>query len=241
MTGIHNHAMINLINNYQGEHMDKNQLAFYISLVKFLGEALGENYEVVLHHLEKGRFHIAAIKNNHISGRDIDSPVTGFALDMIRSKEYLKEDYLVNYDAQTINGKKLKGATFFIRDDHNELIGLLCINQDISKYQALSKEILALAGVAPEPLFSSTADTAHFPESVEILEETIEGIIYSIVSPDFLNQQGALNKDLKVEIIRQLNEKGIFQIKGAVSQVAKILNISDPSVYRYLKMTDGSK
>lgn len=221
--------------------MDKNQLALYISLVKFLGQALGENYEVVLHHLEKGHFHIAAIENNHISGRDIDSPVTGFVLEMIRSKKYLKQDYVVNYDAQTSNGKKIKGATFFIRNHQNELVGLLCINQDISKYQALSKEILSLAGLTSETPSSPAIDTLHVPESVEILEETIEGIIYSVVSPDLLNQQITLNKDLKVEIIRQLNEKGIFQIKGAVSQVAKVLNISDPSVYRYLKMADGSK
>ncbi|OQO69296.1 DNA-binding protein [Enterococcus villorum] len=221
--------------------MDKNQLALYISLVKFLGQALGENYEVVLHHLEKGHFHIAAIENNHISGRDIDSPVTGFALEIIRSKKYLKQDYVVNYDAQTSNGKKLKGATFFIRNHQNELVGLLCINQDISKYQALSKEILSLVGLTSETPITPAIDTLHVPESVEILEETIEGIIYSVVSPDLLNQQITLNKDLKVEIIRQLNEKGIFQIKGAVSQVAKVLNISDPSVYRYLKMADGSK
>ncbi len=32
--------------------MDKNNLNFYSSLVKFLGQALGENYEIVLHNLE---------------------------------------------------------------------------------------------------------------------------------------------------------------------------------------------
>lgn len=84
-------------------------------------------------------------------------------------------------------------------------------------------------------------DTNHLPESVEILEETIEGIIYSIVPSDLLDKQTPLNKELKIKIIRQLNEKGIFQIKGAVSQVAKILNISDPSVYRYLKIAEGEK
>lgn len=221
--------------------MDKNNLNFYSSLVKFLGQALGENYEIVLHNLEEDHFHIAAIENNHISGRDIDSPVTGFALDLIHSKKHLTQDYLVNYKSQTINGKNLKGATFFIRNDQNELVGLLCINQDISKYQQLSQEILGLAGLAKESHSHVALDTALFSDSVEILEETIEGIIYSIVSPDLLDQQITLNKDLKVEIIRQLNEKGIFQIKGAVSQVAKILNISDPSVYRYLKIAEKTK
>ncbi|MDO4625481.1 MAG: PAS domain-containing protein [Enterococcus hirae] len=221
--------------------MNNTQLTLYISLVKFLGQALGENYEVVLHHLEEGHFHIAAIENNHISGRDIHSPVTGFALEMVRSKKYLKQDYLVNYDAQTINGKKLRGATFFIRNDQQKIVGLLCINQDISKYQSLSKEILALAGLSTEKQPLAAFDTNHLPESVEILEETIEGIIYSIVPSDLLDKQTPLNKELKIKIIRQLNEKGIFQIKGAVSQVAKILNISDPSVYRYLKIAEGEK
>lgn len=233
--------MIEIIKNYQGDKMDRNNLNVYRSLVKFLGQALGKNYEIVLHSLEEERFHIAAIENNHISGRDIDSPVTGFALDLIRSNKHLTQDYVVNYQSQTINGKNLKGATFFIRNEQNELVGLLCINQDISKYQHLSQEILELAGFVNGPQPHTTFEAPLFSDSVEILEETIEGIIYSIVSPDLLDQQITLTKDLKVEIIRQLNEKGVFQLKGAVSQVAKILNISDPSVYRYLKIAEQTK
>ncbi|MDW7862453.1 helix-turn-helix domain-containing protein, partial [Enterococcus faecium] len=53
-----------------------------------------------------------------------------------------------------------------------------------------------------------------------------------------LDHQITLHKDLKIEIIRQLNEKGVFQIKGVVSQVTKILNIFDQSVYRYLKIVE---
>ncbi|NLM65888.1 MAG: hypothetical protein GX180_01735, partial [Enterococcus sp.] len=73
---------------------------------------------------------------------------------------------------------------------------------------------------------------------VEILDDSIEGIVYSIVSPELLDQKILLSKELKVEIVRNLNEKGVFQIKGAVARVSEILNISEPSVYRYIKMVE---
>ncbi len=39
----------------------------------------------------------------------------------------------------------------------------------------------------------------------------------------------------KEEITKTLYQKGIFNIKGSVPIVARLLKISEPSVYRYLK------
>ena len=39
----------------------------------------------------------------------------------------------------------------------------------------------------------------------------------------------------KVKIIERLKEQGVFQIKGAVSEVAIALGTSESTVYRYLK------
>ena len=221
--------------------MDNEKLQLYTSLTHFLGKTLGNQYEIVLHVLDSGKFHIAAIENSHVSGRTIHSPITGFALELIQSKKHKVQDYVLNYKSQTINGKQLKGSTFFIKGKNGELEGMLCINQDTSRYEELSRDILALANLAPFP--STTLLPSDEPQStdlVEILDESIEGIVYSIVSPDLLDQKVLLSKELKVEIVRNLNERGVFQIKGAVARVSEILHISEPSVYRYIKMVENS-
>lgn len=218
--------------------MEKTKLAFYKSLTHFLGKSLGENYEIILHVLDADNFHIAEIENSHISGRSCQSPITGFALELIQSQQHLTKDFIVNYKAQTVNGKRLRGSTFFLKDEHGDLEGMLCINQDISHYEELSREILSLVGLTQPSPSEFREDDAHRVDSVEILEESIEDIIHSIVSPELLDKDIILSKELKLDIIRQLTEKGVFQIKGAVARVADILNISEPSVYRYIKIVN---
>ena len=36
--------------------------------------------------------------------------------------------------------------------------------------------------------------------------------------------------------IKLLNDEGIFVLKGSVAEVARRLNVSEPTVYRYLKI-----
>ncbi|MHC5268531.1 helix-turn-helix transcriptional regulator [Enterococcus sp. LJL98] len=215
------------------EIMNKDFLSFYTNLTKFLGSALGNQYEIILHVFDSGNFHVAAIENSHVSGRTIDSPLSGFALNLIQSEIYQTKDFVADYKTQTVDGKSLRGSTFFIKGENGELQGMLCINQDTSRYEELSREILALAN-GPNTIIEEIATI----DRTEILDETIEGIIYAIVSPDLLKEKTSLSKELKVEVVRHLNEKGIFQIKGAVARVSEILHISEPSVYRYLKMVE---
>ncbi len=52
----------------------------------FLGEVLGEQYEIVFHVITEDGAYIAAIANNHISGRSLDSPLTAFASELMQNK-----------------------------------------------------------------------------------------------------------------------------------------------------------
>nr|WP_301951945.1 PAS domain-containing protein [Campylobacter geochelonis] len=97
--------------------MDKKQKEQLGKLVKFLGEVLGQSYEVVLHDITEKGAYIAAIENNHISNRSVNSPLTGFALELLKNEEYKDNDYLINYKAMTKRGNSVRGSTFFIKDD----------------------------------------------------------------------------------------------------------------------------
>ena len=39
----------------------------------------------------------------------------------------------------------------------------------------------------------------------------------------------------KTEVVSALNDCGVFNIRGSVQEAAKKLNMSEPSIYRYIK------
>ena len=56
----------------------------FISLVEFLGQALGPTYEIVLHDLKDPDHSIVAIANGDLSGRSIGGPLTDLALKLLQ-------------------------------------------------------------------------------------------------------------------------------------------------------------
>ncbi len=216
--------------------MDKLRKENLSKLVKFLGEVLGENYEIVLHDIDENGSSVAAIANNHISNRNVNSPLTGFALDLLKDKVYEEKDYLIGYKAMTKQGKDIQGSTFFIKNDR-KIQGMLCINYDDSEYKNLSEKILKLGNVTKSNIKKEQIPVTS-TETVEHLSESIEDIMASIIEPSILNSDTILKPKKKQEIINALFNKGVFNIKGAVLKVSKILNMSEQSVYRYLKKVD---
>ncbi|WP_124057639.1 helix-turn-helix transcriptional regulator [Vaginisenegalia massiliensis] len=227
--------------------MDKYRLENYINLTKFLGATLGPNYEIILHILEGNESHIASIVNNHISGRTTDSPLTGFALELMRNKAYYDNDYIANYKAKVKGHDAILGSTFYLKDEEGNLEGMLCINNDYSKYQQLSKDIMNLinsqapvtsSGPGEIPQFHTEGQAEGEEEFVEILSNSMKDIIGEVIDPDILEGTLSLSQEAKIDIVEKLERKGIFQLKGAVSQVAEMLNVSEPSIYRYLKIVN---
>jgi len=85
----------------------------------------------VLHDIQNPNSSIIAIRNGHISGRKIGGPMTDLALKLMNEKYYMKNDYVVK-SGRTKDGKLLASSTFFIKDENQELIGMLCINNNLT-------------------------------------------------------------------------------------------------------------
>lgn len=227
--------------------MASNILQQYTILVDFLGKTLGPDYEVVLHDLSPGHNQIIAIANGHISGRSIGGPLTDAVLKMLTSKAYQTKDYISNYKGITENGHILRSSTMFIKDESGSPIGLLCINFDDSRFIELHKKLLST--VHPEE-FWETSSMIYKPSSVSmdgapsepeaitenfsmdipsLMQKIFEDATVSLATPiDHLNQTE------KKEIIQKLQERGMFQLKGAINYVAKRFCCSSATVYRYL-------
>lgn len=215
----------------------QDTLHTYCLLVEFLGQVLGPYYEIALYDLREGRNSIVAIANNHISERTIGAPISDLALGIIMSRYFDTNDYKINYTGFTTKKNKvLRASTFFIKDENQHLIGMLCINFDDSAYIHLSEQLLELchpnlfiADHSPTQAVPTPCDERLPLTLSELIEETLSNVLEDKNLP-----MDQLHPKEKLHIVQALSHEGVFSIKGAVKEVAKVLHTSEPTIYRYL-------
>ncbi|MGL4208266.1 MAG: helix-turn-helix transcriptional regulator [Candidatus Adiutrix sp.] len=224
--------------------MTSTMIRQFMRLTEFLGTILGPDYEIALHDLSDKNNTIIALANGHVSGRSLDSPLSSTALQVLSERSYETRDYQINYSGVAVGKKILRTSTFYIKDDRGALVGMLCINFDDSRYQDISNKILGLchpdAFVDANFIYNpdkarlenipASEDAENFYQSMpEMAEDMIENILKAKnITP------GRLTRAEKISIVEELKNKGAFQLKGAVKQIATRLNCSQATVYRYL-------
>ena len=211
----------------------------YSLLVTFLGQVLGPSYEIALYDLRNGSNTIIALSNNHITGRSLGAPLSDLALEMLTSHAYEQMPFKINGSAFTTKKNKLlRTSTFFIKDEHEVLVGMLCILFDDSAYIELSQKLLELchpdlfiSSHTPAPILQATGRVdEQIPLTLsELIEETLRKI-----SPDKQIAPYQLSAKEKKRVVEALADRGVFAIKGAVKEVAAVLHSSEPTIYRYL-------
>ena len=210
----------------------------YAKLVYFLSAALGDNCEIALHDLTSKDQEIVAISNNPISGREVGAKLSNLSLHYLEEKQYLNHDYVMNYKTVGNDGKLMRSATYFIKEEGREMpVGMLCINVNISDLEYLTSTIKKILGIKEEKDIEFKMDNP-----VEILSSPLDEMIDMYIK-ECLEKMGfpsyflaeRLNVDEKIKVVKYLQEKGTFKVKGAIVLVAEKLAVSEPTVYRYLK------
>lgn len=72
----------------------------YVPLMDFLAAFLGKSTEIVLHDLMDWHCSVVAIRNGHISGREMGSPVTDLALQVLNEAKYKDVPYISGYQSR---------------------------------------------------------------------------------------------------------------------------------------------
>ena len=210
----------------------------YAKLVYFLSAALGDNCEIALHDLTSKDQEIVAISNNPISGREVGAKLSNLSLHYLEEKQYLNHDYVMNYKTVGNDGKLMRAATYFIKEEGREMpVGMLCINVNNSDLEYLTSTIKKILGIKEEKDIEFKMDNP-----VEILSSPLDEMIDMYIK-ECLEKMGfpsyflaeRLNVDEKIKVVKYLQEKGTFKVKGAIVLVAEKLAVSEPTVYRYLK------
>lgn len=226
--------------------MTREQLKFYKPLVAFLGEALGPDYEIVLHDLEDENKSVIAIANGHISGRKVGDPITDKSLGLISNKNYQDHDFYTNYKGLTTHNSVLRSSTFFIKNDEGIPVGLLCINFDDSRFIELHDLLLSVAHPIDflKKYSTHTLQNMEMYDSLRASENITENLtpdinelmhnLYQTTVQDMNIPMDRLTQEERISVVKQLNEQGFFKLKGAVQYAARQLFCSTASIYRYL-------
>lgn len=199
-----------------------------------IGSVVGQNTEIVLHDLTKPECSVIDIVNGHISGRIVGSPVLtgprkdlGFTAALHSPEDVIKTDPVVisNYPTTGVNGNILRSSTVVFRDAAGLPYASLCINADMNGLiaaHACLEQLLA-------PAKKSEQEIAEQPDMELLMTEIIQA---SLTSSNTSNR--AMNKKAKLEAVRQMQERGIFIVKGGIEKAAAALGVTRYTIYNYL-------
>lgn len=199
------------------------ELEKFIPTANLIAKTFGRNCEVVIHDLSVPQNSVVYAVNNHVTGRKVGQSFDHLIKQVLLSKEF-HEDYTANYKFVTEDGREIKSSTALIRDSKEKVIGALCINYDLEimkNFQGFLEDFMTVKQEKVEE------DVEPFDNVMEIVDDLIDKIIGT-------NDVDNLKRKDKIDLIKFMDKKGIFLIKGAIEKVAEKLNISKVTVYSYL-------
>lgn len=208
-------------------------LASFIPVVKGIAKTFGKDCEVLLHDVSNLESSVIMIENGHVTRRKVGSPMTDLGLYFLQSDLFKDTDFIANYQTESKDGKKLKSTSIFIRDDKKKIIGFLCINYALDHLSEIRKKIDDFCAV------NKAVDKNVFnnEEKEEIFTDNLDDLLERV----FVKAQEKVGKpiekmlkDDKLELVRYLQKKGFFLVKGNIDKIARKLNVSRYTVYNYL-------
>ena len=212
---------LDLLDQRPFDQTDFDILKSYEAVVDGLAMLIGSHCEIVLHSLQDLKCSAIRIANGEHTGRQIGSPITDLALRMLHDMTGADSSVSKCYFTRAKSGVLMKSVTIAIRNRDHRVIGLLCINMnlDVPFSQIMSTFI--------PPETTEVNSQVNFASSVDdLVAQTLEFTIEE-VNADRNVSNNAKNR----QIVLNLYEKGIFDIKDAINQVADRLNISKHTVY----------
>lgn len=204
----------------------------YFGIADYIAAINGSSCEVIVHNLSDLQHSIVHIVNGHITNRKIGGSITDFALELLQKKDYAQQDSITNYIGTTKDNKILKSSTYFIKDNENNIIGLLCVNINITDLLR-AKEFIDNIIMVDELNKANEMQIGKENFNVSV-DDIVENIINSIIIESGIELADS-SVEKKMQLIKAMEARGVFKFKGSVNTVSKLLNVSTQSIYRYLK------
>ncbi|WP_426768150.1 helix-turn-helix transcriptional regulator [Erwinia aphidicola] len=224
------------MNLADSRHQD-DLLLMLAAAVRVIGSVIAANTEVVLHDLRSPEFSIAEIANPHVTGRRRgDSVLAGLRSDkaFISAMDASAEPVtlMLDYPTYSSSGAPLRSSTAFYRTPGKAPFAALCINVD---NQSISDALTILQSLTRT--IPPQDDAPPRQNTIEAAHENIEDLMRDIITSATELSPGSSRADSKkarLLAVRQMQEKGIFLMKGGVEKAAAALGITRYTIYNYL-------
>jgi predicted transcriptional regulator YheO len=192
------------------------ELEKYIPVAQAIAKLLHPHAEVVVHDIQSNT--VAAIFNGFSRRKAGDES-------WIAQVESLKRGPEVEgpYPKRMFDGRRLKYVTSLLKDDRDEVVGMMCINLDVSVFEALettARDFLVTAG-------DSSQQDQMFDDD---WQQRIDAFVRQYLLEKNLNVKDLRRKD-RAMLVKALQEAGAFRAKSAATYVARVLDVSRATVY----------
>lgn len=197
----------------------------YQTTVAFLSESLPKTWEVLLFDLTQKNMPV--VENKQSSRKRVDF-LRSYIRQAMKRSTVLENGMLVCRGDVTMDKGLSKVSIQFLRDSEGTLVGALVLYIELTPFVALSSHIDNLLHFDVTNI--DEIQPVQPPAPTE--EPTLE-LIDKMVS-EFSDAPDRLTPDEKTELIIDLYDSGVLDLKGAVAKTAQALRMSEQSIYRYV-------
>lgn len=184
-----------------------------IPIAETIGKTFGNRCEVVLHDLTIPEKSVVYTVNGDVTGRREGQTFDRLVRSVLLNKNFTR-DYAVNYTFETEDGRRIKSSSSLVRDEAGEVVGVFCVNYDITFMKTLHDE-LELFLPMQEDSSVICPEMAADQDVTTVVDTLIDNIVSS-------RKKQGLTKQDNLEMIRFMDDKGIFLVKGGDRQGGRL-------------------
>lgn len=192
-----------------------------------IAEMFGSSCETLVQNMSDPSHPILSIYNGQVSGREVGSTLDIMGSGRLIDEAAMTTDF-VNLYATTPSGSQIKSSTFhLIGEDYNLALG---IDFDYSS--------LVFANRILVDLMSADADlqSALWQGGDNGLAQIFDECLAAIGKP-----VNTLTKQDRIKVVALLEQKNAFSFRKSVPYVAKRLQVSRYTVYKYLDQLNAQE
>ena len=214
------------------------ELAPWIRFADTLARMQGPSTEIVLHDLTNPARSVVYVVNGDVTDRKVGQGVRHLVPEMLACSE---GDFIGPWWFR-YRTKLIRATTELIYDKAGEIIGALCVNEDVTGEERL---FLSLEGRLPGLTMTdlkADGDTAGLikPEtSVKDAElsgkpDSVRKTVFRLISETAAQKayaEAKTNRDVRRRLVRDLKERDVFLLKGSIEELARLLGLSKVTIY----------
>ena len=216
--------------------MDEKEQIFATlkQLADLVTRMFGDNCEIAVHDLTSKNKGLIYLTGN-VTKREPGSPVTDAVVKhLVQDGNKVMDRHC--FMTLTDDGRELKSSTSYIRDTTGEVIAAFCINFNTTDHHNAIQLLESFLNrrVISEPSMDE-------PEKISFsINNTMDSLFEQAVE-EIGKRPASMTTDEKVRLVKILEIRGAFQIRGVVNQVALRLGVSNFTIYNYLKKIRATK